>query len=184
MAHGGLRRDGRIDVVARVREKVRELALHARDNQITGAALRRRKERVLGTSRALQRVGDLVLRGEDGRVAEVELGEHQWVSGCVLLGDLREPRRFVAADEVIGKLEKIDRDPRLEQRLLDEGKDFIELGPREIKGFEVLEAARAKDSPLERLTPAREQGKETFGVGTRERRKRLVPQGRHACITP
>jgi len=184
MAHRRLGSGGCIDVVAGVREEMSELPLDARDDQVARAALWRGEEGVLSAPCALQRAGDLVLRRENGGVAEVQLGEHQRVASGMLLGDLRELRRLVAADEVIRELEKIDRDPRLEQRLLDQGKDFIELGPREIERLEVLEASCAKDSPLERLTSARELRKETFGVGTRERRKRLVSQGRHTCITP
>ena len=161
-----------------------ELTLDAGDNEVARSSLRRGEEGVLRASRALERVRDLVLRREDGRVAEVEFGEHQWVAGGVLLRDLCEPRCFVAPHEVVRELEQVDRDPRLEERLFDQWKDFVQLGPRKIERLEVLEAACAEDPPLERLTSAREQGKETFRVGTRERRKGLVPQGRHACITP
>ena len=163
---------------------MRELPLDTRDDEIARASLRRRQKRILGTPRALQRIGDLVLGRENGGVAEMELGQHQRIAGGVLLRDLREPRSLVAPHEVVRELEKVDRDPRLEERLFDQWKDFVQLGPRKIERLEVLEAACAKDPPLERLTSAREQGKETFRVGTRERRNGLVPQGRHACITP
>src|SRR5205814_9821963 len=176
VAHGGLRCGGGVDVVTRVREKMGELALDACDDQVARSALRRREESVLGAPRALQCVGDLVLRREDGRVAEVELREHQRVARGVLLCDRGELRGLLAANEVIGELEEIDRDARLEQRILYLRKDFVQLGPRQIEGLEVFETASAQDPPLERLTSARELRKEPFGVGTRERRERLVSQ--------
>src|SRR5205823_2868043 len=88
MAHRRLGSGGRIDVVARVREEMSELTLDAGDNEVARSSLRRGEEGVLRASRALERARDLVLRREDGRVAEVEFGEHQWVAGGVLLRDL------------------------------------------------------------------------------------------------
>ena len=147
-----------------------ELSLDPGDDQIARAAFRRGEERVLRPARALQRVRDLVLGREDRGAAEIELGEHQRVAGRVLSGDRSELRGLVAADEVIRELEKVDRDARLEQGILDERKDLVQFGPREVERLEVLKAARAKHPALERLTPARELGKETFRVGARERR--------------
>ena len=163
---------------------MRELALHARDDQIPRAALRGCEQRILGASRALQRVGDLVLRREDGGVTEIKLGEHQRIASGVLLRDRGELRGLLAADEVVGELKQIDRDARLEQRILDLREDLVQLGPSEIERLEVLEAPRTQHAALERLTSARKQRKEPLGVGARERRKRLLSQGRHTCITP
>ena len=177
MAHGRLRRGGRVDVVTRVRQQVRELALHTRDDQVARSAFRRGQQRVLGAPRILQRVGDLVLCGEHDRVAEIELGEHQRIRGGVLVGDLRELRRLLAPHQVVGEVEKVDRDARLKERVFDLRQDLVQLGPGQVKRLEVLEAAGPQHSPLE-------QGKEPLGVGARERRKGLLPQGRHACITP
>src|SRR5258707_848948 len=134
---------------------MRELALHACDDEIARASLWRCEERVLGASRALQRVGDLVLRREDRGVAEIELGEHQRVACSVPLRDLRELRGLFTPNEVVGKLEQVDGDPGLEQGILDEREDFIQLRPCEIKRFEVFETSRPQDSTLKCLTPAR-----------------------------
>src|SRR6266849_3501488 len=120
-----------------------ELALHARDDEVARSTLRRGEERVLRASRALQGVGDLVLRGEDGRGAEMELGEHQWVACGMPRGDRRQLRSLLAPDEVIGKLEKVDRDARLEQRVLDVRQDLVELSPCEVERLEVFETPRA-----------------------------------------
>src|SRR3979490_3306538 len=136
MAHRRLSRAGRVDVVARVRQEMRELALDTRDDEIARSALRRGEERVLSAPCALQRVGDLILRSEDGRVAEIELGEHQGVARGMFLGDLRQLRRLLAPHQVVGELEKVDRDARLEQRILYMGQDLVELCPRQIERLE------------------------------------------------
>jgi len=49
----------------------------------------------------------------------MELGKHQRIARSVFLRDRRELRGLLAPDEVIGKLEKVDRDARLEQGVLD-----------------------------------------------------------------
>ena len=143
VAHGRLGRGLRVKVVARMRQEVGELALHPRDHQVARPAFRRGEERVLRASRTLQRARNLVLRGEHGGVAEIELGEHQRVGGGVLLGELRELRRLVATHEVVGELEKVNGHARFEKRVLDLGQDLVELRPREVERFEVFEAARA-----------------------------------------
>src|SRR5258707_12495427 len=118
---------------------MRELALHACDDEIARASLWRCEERVLGASRALQRVGDLVLRRQDRGVAEIELGKHQRVAGGVPLRDLRELRGLFTPNEVIGKLEQVNGDAGFEQGILDEREDFVQLRPRKIKRFEAFE---------------------------------------------
>src|SRR3979411_3218906 len=113
-----------------------ELALDPRDDQISRSAFRRGEESVLSPPGALERLDDLVLRGEDRRASEIELGEPQRVAGRVLLGDPRKLGRLLATDEVIGELQEVDRDARLEERILDLGKNLIELGPREVDRLE------------------------------------------------
>jgi len=155
---------------------MRELALHACRDKIPRPSLRGSLQRVLAPPRARERLADLVLRGEDDRGPQVHLREQKWVSRGVLRGDLFEARRIGPTDEVIRKVEQVDRDARLEERIPDLRQDLVELRPSEVEGFEVLQASRAEDAALHCLASAGEPGKETLRVSARERRERLLPQ--------
>ena len=133
---------------------MRELALHARRYEIPGPSLRGPLQRVLAAPRAGERLADLVLGGEDDRRPEMHLREEKGVGRRVLRGDPLEPRRVGPADEVIRKVEQIHSDARLEERIADLRQDLVELRPGEVKGFEVLQAARTQDTPLQGLPPA------------------------------
>ena len=84
----------------------------------------------------------------------MHLREEKGVGRRVLRGDPLEPRRVGPADEVIRKVKQIHGDARLEERIADLRQDLVELRPGEVKGFEVLQAARTQDTPLQGLPPA------------------------------
>src|SRR5439155_17918586 len=116
---------------------MRELALHARRYEIPGPSLRGPLQRVLAAPRAGERLADLVLGGEDDRRPQVHLREEKRVGRRVLRGDPLEPRRVGAADKVIRKMQKVDRDARFEERIADLRQDLVELRPGKVEGLEV-----------------------------------------------
>src|SRR5438876_9004434 len=133
---------------------MRELALHARRDEIPGPSLRGPLQCVLAATGAREGLADLVLGGEDYRRPEMHLREEKGVGRRVLRGDPLEPRGVGPAGEVIRKVKQIHGDARLEERIADLRQDLVELRPGEVKGFEVLQAARTQDTPLQGLPPA------------------------------
>jgi len=110
----------RADVVARVRKQVRELALHARGDEVTPTTLRRTGERVLRAPCVVQRLRDLVAGRVHDRRAEVELGEDQRIARRGAIRDGAIALEVLTADEVIGEVDEVDGDPGFEQRILHE----------------------------------------------------------------
>ena len=180
----GLGRERRVDVIRRVRQQVRELALHPRLHEVARPAVGSARERVERAAGTHERLGDLVLRGEHDRFAEQHLSEEVRVERCLVLGNPVVALRVLAPDQVIGEVEQVDRDARLHERVPDVRVHVRQLGPREIERLEVLEAARAQDAPLDALPAAREVGQQSLGVATGERGQSLLADGRHICITP
>src|SRR5437868_11084863 len=114
----------------------------------------------------------------------MQLDHEERIRRGVLLGELLQLRRVRTAHEVIGEMEQIDGDARLEQRIADVREDLVQLGPREIERLEVLEAPRAAHATLDALPATGEAREKPLGVGARERRERLLAERGHACITP
>ena len=115
----------------------------------------------------------------------MQLGHEERVRRGVAQGELLEARRVGSPDEVVGKVEEIDGDPRFEQRIADLRKDLVELGPGEVEGLEILQTAGAEHAALEALAAARKARKEALRVRARKRRQGLLPQRAHrVCITP
>ena len=105
------------------------------------------------------------------RTSEPKLCEEEWVASCRRLRHGRKADGVLAADQVIGEMEQIDRDAGEKQRIFHQRQHRTQLRPREIEGLEVLEASRAKDAALQRLATGGELWKQAFGVDARQRRE-------------
>ncbi len=175
---GGSRR---ADVIARVRQQMRELALHARGHQVARAATRRGGERVLRSAREREGCAHVIRRGPNDRRAEPKLRQQQGVGRGGLFGHRLQPVRLLAPHEVVREMQEIDGDARVQRGILHQRQDRVELGPREVERLEVLQTARAQHAALERLASAGELWKKSLGIGAREWRERLLAQGGHAC---
>ena len=92
--------------------------------------------------------------------------------------------RVRSADQVIGEMEQVHGDARLQPWVAKERKHLAQLGPGEVERLEVLETARAKHTALEALPSAGESGEKPLGVDARQRREYLLVNGRHEGITP
>jgi hypothetical protein len=108
------------------------------------------------------------------RRSKPQLGEKQRVARGRRLRHRREADGVLAAHQVIGEVEQIDRDAREKQRILHERQHRVQLRPSQVERLEVLEAARAEHTALQRLTACRQLRKEALGVDARERRERLL----------
>ena len=180
IASGRLGRGGGADVVPGVREQMGELALHARGHEIPRASARGHREGVRATPRVDQRPTHVVRRGPYDRRSEPKLREQQRVAGRRTLRHRREPDGVLAAHEVIGEVQQIDRDAGRQKWIFHQRKHRVQLGPREIERLEVFEAARPQHAAFERLSPRRELWKEALGVDPGERRERLLARSAHA----
>jgi len=92
------------------------------------------------------------------------------------LGERHERSDLVPPDEVVGEVDEVDGDPRREERLLHLVFARRQLGPGHVERLDGGQAARAKHAAVERASADRQVRQQALGIGTGQRRDRLLAQ--------